>query len=100
MKNGSARAVAQYRMVGQGGDKWCAERRVEAIKSCSKALDVFYKRSSVSAFRIAALCQYLYELEGKKGEAEIHRLVKQIYLSMADYILKQMTDNGVLPTSR
>lgn len=72
--------------------KWCAERRVEAIKSCSKALDVFYKRSSVSAFRIAALCQYLYELEGKKGEAEIHRLVKQIYLSMADYILKQMTD--------
>lgn len=72
--------------------KWCAERRVEAIKSCSKALDVFYKRSSVSAFRIASLCQYLYELDGKKGEAEIHRLVKQVYLSMADYILTQMTD--------
>ena len=72
--------------------KWCAERREEAAKSCSKALDVFYKRSSVSAFRIAALCQYLYQLEGKRTVKEIQRLVKQIYLSMADYILRGMTD--------
>lgn len=72
--------------------KWCAERRDEATKSCSKAIDVFYKRSSVSAFRIAALCQYLYQLEGKRTAKEIQRLVKQIYLSMADYILRGMTD--------
>lgn len=72
--------------------RWCADRREEATKSCSKALDVFYKRSSVSAFRIAALCQYLYQLEGKRTAKEIQRLVKQIYLSMADYILRGMTD--------
>lgn len=70
--------------------KWCGERRVEALKSCSKALDVFYKRSSVSAFRIACLCQYLYQLEGKKDEKTIHKWVKQIYLAMADYTLYNM----------
>lgn len=70
--------------------KWCGERRVEALKSCSKALDVFYKRSSVSAFRIACLCQYLYQLEGKKEEKTIHKWVKQIYLAMADYTLYNM----------
>lgn len=70
--------------------KWCGERRIEALKSCSKALDVFYKRSSVSAFRIACLCQYLYQLEGKKDEKTIRKNVKQIYLAMADYTLYNM----------
>ncbi len=68
-------------------EKWCSARRCDAIKSCSRAIDVFYKRSSVSAFRIAALCQYLYQLEGKKGERDIRKCVRQIYLFMADYIL-------------
>ena len=70
--------------------KWCGERRIEALKSCSKALDVFYKRSSVSAFRIACLCQYLYQLEGKKDDKTIRKNVKQIYLAMADYTLYNM----------
>lgn len=73
-------------------EKWCGERRCDAIKSCSKAIDVFYKRSSVSAFRIAGLCQYLYQLEGTKTVAEIHKLVKRIYLAMADYILNNMVN--------
>ena len=48
------------------------------------------RRSSVSAFRIACLCQYLYQLEGKKDEKTIRKNVKQIYLAMADYTLYNM----------
>lgn len=70
--------------------KWCEERRADVMKSMSKALDVFYKRSSVSAFRIASLMQYLYQVEGGLSEKEIHRRVKQIYLSCADRILHSM----------
>ena len=70
--------------------KWCEERRADVMKSMSKALDVFYKRSSVSAFRIASLMQYLYQVEGGLSEKEIHRRVKQIYLSCADRILQSM----------
>ena len=69
--------------------KWCAERRDEATKSCSKAIDVFYKRSSVSAFRIAALCQYLYGIEQAHG---VRKKVRQIYLAMAEQILRGMLD--------
>lgn len=70
--------------------KWCEARRSDVMKSMSKALDVFYKRSSVSAFRIASLMQYLYQVEGIKTQKEIRRLVKQIYLACADRILHNM----------
>lgn len=70
--------------------KWCEARRSDVMKSMSKALDVFYKRSSVSAFRIASLMQYLYQVEGVKTQKEIRRLVKQIYLACADRILHNM----------
>ena len=43
--------------------KWVRGKGNEATLSGSQALDVFRKRSSVSAFRIAALCQYLYMQE-------------------------------------
>ena len=115
--------------------QWCAQKNMEAIKSGSTALGVFYKRSSVSAFRIAVLCQYLYGLErgesgGVKGEGgrmrgegggmkdeservitsnlspitsnpspitstpspKIRKLVKRIYLAMAEQILAGMLD--------
>ena len=68
---------------------WCESKNTEALKTGSIALGVFFKRSSVSAFRIAALCQYLYELEGKSG---IRKKVKQIYYAMAEQILKGMLD--------
>lgn len=87
--------------------QWCAQKNMEAIKSGSTALGVFYKRSSVSAFRIAVLCQYLYGLErGESGEVitsnpspitsnpspKIRKLVKRIYLAMAEQILAGMLD--------
>jgi len=78
--------------------KWVRNKGNEATLSGSQALDVFRKRSSVSAFRVAALCQYLYQLE-KGGrinttciDATIQKHVKQIYLFMAEYILQAMMD--------
>ncbi len=87
--------------------KWVRGKGNEATLSGSQALDVFRKRSSVSAFRIAALCQYLYMMEenptakrsnsesgqtGAAGLTSIQRRVKQIYLFMAEYILQAMLD--------
>jgi hypothetical protein len=77
--------------------QWVRAKGKEASLSGNKALDVFRKRSSVSAFRIAALCQYLYELSpeynsGSMDETIIHRRVRQIYLYMAEYILEGMMD--------
>ena len=78
--------------------QWVRAKGKEASLSGNRALDVFRKRSSVSAFRVAALCQYLYELE-KGGrinatciDATIQKRVRQIYLFMADYILDGMMD--------
>ena len=75
---------------------WVRAKGKEASLSGSHALDVFRKRSSVSAFRVAALCQYLYELElGEKLNdkcqmSNMRNKVKHIYLFMADYILDNM----------
>ena len=76
--------------------QWVRGKGKEASLSGNRALDVFRKRSSVSAFRVAALCQYLYELEkgGRMNttctDATIQKRVRQIYLFMADYILENM----------
>lgn len=70
--------------------KWVRGKGKEATLSGSQALDVFRKRSSVSAFRIASLCQYLYMME--ENQTSIQRRVKQIYLFMAEYILQAMLD--------
>ncbi len=75
--------------------KWVRNKGKEATLSGNQALDVFRKRSSVSAFRIAALCQYLYMVEIKNEELKIkneviQRRVRQIYLFMAEYILDGM----------
>ena len=75
--------------LGKTVKTWCEERRMEIIKSGDKALDVFYKRSSVIAFRIATLCQYLYGLE-EPGKTGSNTKVRQIYLASADYILTSM----------
>ena len=78
--------------------QWVRGKAKAASLSGNRALDVFRKRSSVSAFRVAALCQYLYELE-KGGrinttctDATIQKRVRQIYLFMADYILDGMME--------
>lgn len=88
--------------------KWCAEKNLEAVKSGSTALGVFFKRSSVSAFRIAALCQYLYLLESSDSKTSetskraketreqiplvIRKKVRKIYLAMAEQILSGMME--------
>jgi len=71
---------------------WVRTKAKEATLSGSYAMDVFRKRSSVSAFRIAALCQYLYELGHMLTTEVIQRRVRQIYLCMADYILGGMLE--------
>ena len=72
--------------------RWVRGKGKDASLNGSNALDVFRKRSSVSAFRIAALCQYLYELEANISTDAIHKRVRQIYLYMAEYILNGMLD--------
>ena len=71
---------------------WVRAKGKEASLSGNRALDVFRKRSSVSAFRVAALCQYLYELENALSPEVIQKRVRQIYLFMADYILDGMLE--------
>lgn len=87
--------------------QWVRAKGKEASLSGNRALDVFRKRSSVSAFRVAALCQYLYELEAEENKSDhtwsmrsgvalspevIQKRVRQIYLYMADYILDGMME--------
>ena len=71
---------------------WCEEQRRQTLRSGSRAHNTFFKRSSVSAFRIATLCAYLYGLEaGSQQLSTKHRKrVKQIYLFAAQYILDSM----------
>lgn len=73
--------------------KWCSEKNLEALKTGSNSLGVFFKRSSVSAFRCTSICYYLYKLEqdtSKLTDTTIEKRCKQIYLFMADYILNGM----------
>ena len=74
--------------------KWVRDKGKEATLSGNQALDVFRKRSSVSAFRIAALCQYLYMQEETSSLTLdiIQKRVRQIYLFMAEYILQNMLE--------
>ena len=64
--------------------RWCAAKNAESVTSGSYALATFYKRASLIAFRVAALCQFIYILEGKKS---YRKYVRQIYYASAEYIL-------------
>lgn len=86
--------------------EWVAEQNRLILRSGSKAHNTFFKRSSVSAFRIATLCYYLYQLEGggmkeeglgkspstlnHKPSTKIKKRVREIYLFCAQYILDTM----------
>ena len=72
--------------------RWCQQKGREALQSGSAAIDVFRKRASVSAFRVMALCYYLYHLDpvAKPVEAQIQRKCRRIYHFMADYILQML----------
>lgn len=69
--------------------EWVAEQNRLILRSGSKAHNTFFKRSSVSAFRIATLCYYLYQLSGY-GSTKARKQCKQIYLFCAQYILDTM----------
>lgn len=69
--------------------RWCTGKGKEALQSGSSALDVFRKRSSVSAFRVMALCYYLYLLDGTP-EPLAQKRCRRIYLFMADYVLSML----------
>ena len=72
--------------------EWCNEQNRLILRSGSRAHNTFFKRSSVSAFRIATLCAYLYGLEcgSQKLSTKYRKRVRQIYLFSAQYILDSM----------
>lgn len=90
--------------------RWCQQKGKEALQSGSAAIDVFRKRASVSAFRIMALCYYLYCLEASSkikvqsskqdgGSTwnlepgtlnQLQRRCRKIYYFMADYIFSML----------
>lgn len=69
--------------------RWCRSKGKEALLSGSKAIDIFRKRASASAFRTMALCYYLYRKEGT-DEATAQRRCRKIYRWMADYTLDML----------
>lgn len=62
--------------------KWCDEQRQQVLKTGSRSLNCFYKRSSVSAWRMACMC---YHLWNEDPEQRAH--VVKFYRFMANYIL-------------
>lgn len=69
--------------------RWCVQKGREALQAGSVAIDVFRKRSSVSAFRVMALCYYLYLLDGTP-ESVARKRCRRLYLFMADYVLSML----------
>ena len=62
--------------------RWCHEQRMVVLKTGSRAHNCFYKRSSVSAWRMAVL---LYHLWGEQETARSKGI--RFYRFMAQYIL-------------
>lgn len=69
--------------------EWCGEQNHQILRSGSRAHNTFFKRSSVSAFRIATLCYYMYQLSGT-GQPRSRKMCKQIYQFCAQTILDNM----------
>lgn len=62
--------------------KWCQQQRDIVLKTGSRAHNCFYKRASVSAFRMATLLYYLWN-QDEKYQPKVTRF----YRFMAQYIL-------------
>lgn len=74
--------------------KWCFSQRQQVLKTGSRALNCFYKRSSVSAFRMTALLYHLWgEGMDENGRANpemaaaAQKKCIRFYRFMAQYIL-------------
>lgn len=70
--------------------KWCDGIRREVKLSGSLALDTFYKRSSVSAFRLVAVMAKLFEMEGPSRPANWRAVCRRSYNFLAGLILDNM----------
>lgn len=62
--------------------RWCDQTREQIIKSGSRAMDSFYVRAAVSAFR---LCLVLFHLWGETEESKKH--VRRCFYFFAQFIL-------------
>ena len=68
--------------------KWCAQKRQEVLKTGSRALNCFYKRASVSAFRMTALIYHLWGEDNDKDATDnIQKRCIRFYRYMAQFIL-------------
>lgn len=65
---------------------WCQQQRDLVLKTGSRALNCFYKRSSVSAFRMATLCYHLWSMDEGVGAKSKQSCIR-FYRFMAQYIL-------------
>ena len=77
--------ILELEWLNQLARKWCGKKAEESARSGSAALEAFYKRSSVSAFRATALCYYLYD-----GAPDAEKRCKQIYLFLVEYIFQAL----------
>lgn len=68
--------------------KWCSQKRQEVLKTGSRALNCFYKRASVSAFRMTALIYHLWGEDNDKDATDnIQKRCIRFYRYMAQFIL-------------
>lgn len=72
--------------------RWNEKKMKLAADTNSKAINTFRKRASVSAFRIAALCYYLYRLDDERPELlpRYQKRCLRLYHFMAEYILDKL----------
>lgn len=70
---------------------WCRAKGHEALLKGYTALDVFRKRASVNAYRMTALCYYLYQLQGT-AESKARRCCKKLYTFLAEYCLHTLLE--------
>ena len=87
--------------------KWCSEQRTTVLKTGSRAHNCFYKRASVSAWRLTCMCYHLWTISHSEHPSSHPELVSEsvsesvsgtiqtkctkFYRFMATYIL-----NGLL----
>ena len=65
--------------------KWCSEQRTIVLKTGSRSHNCFYKRSSVSAWRLTCMLYHLWTMEGCNDAIKRHCI--HFYRFMAQYIL-------------
>ena len=65
--------------------RWCHEQRMVVLKTGSRAHNCFYKRASVSAWRLTCMLYHLWCME--EGQDRVQQACTRFYKFMAQYIL-------------